>query len=405
MNYKGYPTIIVHGFFGWGDSDFINKVAPYFGGYWGAGDKGIDKYLMSQGYEAYCPSVGPWNSSWDRSCELYAIIKGGTVDYGKVHSEKYHHARYGRTYPGLIKDWGEPGQHAKINIIGHSFGGPTVCRFTSLMEAGSEEERAGTPAEELSPLFAGGHGNLVHTATTLSGTNNGTTMASFARNKIGDLVNWLLLGVLSTTFGDTPVMKFWDMKMDRFGISKDPKDITGWHLRKPTACREGVEAYIANDEDNIMREMSVETQAEINKQLTISPHMYYFAHCACRSKKIGNTNIQLMELKSFPIAHISALVTGWFNSPSLKKNFGVNADWFASDGPVNTICCRGPFVGKAQPAVDWKDGMEIKPGVWHNMPVEHKDHFSWMGYLEKKQTYYDDFRAMVERANSLPDAD
>lgn len=398
-----YPIIIVHGFFGWGEGDLLNKVVPYFGALGGIGNRGIDKYLQSQGYEAYCPAVGPWNSAWDRACELYAMIKGGTVDYGKVHAEKSGHARYGRTYPGLVPDWGEPGAHAKINIIGHSFGGPTVCTFTSLLEQGCAEEREGTPAEELSPLFAGGNAKLCHTATTLSGTNNGTTLASAARNNVlGKAVNWLLLGILSTTFGDTPVMKVWDMKMDRFGISEDPAHIKGWNLRSPLAKKAEVNRYIANDFDNIMQEMSVETCAEMNKLQAISPSIYYFARRACRSTRILGTNIQLMELKSFPVAHISALITGWFNTPSLKKNYGVNPDWYASDGPVNTVCTSGPF---DKPSVEYTDGMEIKPGVWHNMPVEHKDHFSWMGWLEKSDVYKDYFLGMAKLAESLPDAE
>jgi len=169
-----YPTVLIHGFFGFGESDMIDK----FMHYWGfRPDRNVAKHLVKTGHEVFYPSLGPFNSSWDRSCILYAYLFGGRVDYGKVHSEKYGHARYGRTYPGVLKDWGKPGNHAKINIVGHSFGGPTVITFANLLTRGNAEEVAGTPADELSPLFKGGQGDLLHTVTTLTGVNNGTTLA------------------------------------------------------------------------------------------------------------------------------------------------------------------------------------------------------------------------------------
>ena len=51
------------------------------------------------------------------------------------------------------------------------------------MANGCQEEVECTPANELSPLFVGGKGNLIHTVTTLSGVNNGTTFASAPFNK------------------------------------------------------------------------------------------------------------------------------------------------------------------------------------------------------------------------------
>ena len=146
-----YPTVFVHGLGGFGSGDLTDMVFHYWGF---SPKKNILQYLRKQGFEVYNPSLGPVNSGWDRTCELWAQLFGGTVDYGKVHSEKYGHARYGRTYAkGLIPDWGMPGKHEKINIIGHSFGGPTVKEIANLIANGSQEEINGTPAEELSDLF------------------------------------------------------------------------------------------------------------------------------------------------------------------------------------------------------------------------------------------------------------
>ena len=47
--------------------------------------------------------------------------------------------------------------------------------FVELLTNGSPEERAATPEGQLSPLFEGGHGDLVKSITTISGPFNGIT--------------------------------------------------------------------------------------------------------------------------------------------------------------------------------------------------------------------------------------
>ena len=158
-----YPTVFLHGFFGFGEADGVDKVIPY----WGVRqDRKLLPYLEKNGFETYHPSISPFNSGWDRACVLYAYLFGGRVDYGKVHSEKYHHERFGRTYPGVLKDLGKTEAHKKINIVGHSFGGPAVICFAGLMTHGAPEEVAATDPDDLNPLFKGGQGHLIHTAST-----------------------------------------------------------------------------------------------------------------------------------------------------------------------------------------------------------------------------------------------
>ena len=89
-----YPFIVIHGFLGYGEETLFAKVFPYFGF---RPDRNVIKAAREAGFEVYQPSVGPFNSMWDRACDLYAQIIGGTTDYGKVHSEKYGHKRYGHT--------------------------------------------------------------------------------------------------------------------------------------------------------------------------------------------------------------------------------------------------------------------------------------------------------------------
>ena len=77
-----YPIVLVHGFMGWGP----NEMGSY--NYWG-GKRDMVQEFESQGFEVLVTNVGPISSNWDRAVELYYQIKGGQVDYGKTHSEKF----------------------------------------------------------------------------------------------------------------------------------------------------------------------------------------------------------------------------------------------------------------------------------------------------------------------------
>ena len=76
------PIFLLHGFLGWGRDEMDNFY------YWG-GKFDLQNWLIEQGYEVYTLSVGPVSSNWDRAIEAYYQIKGGQVNYGVAHSEKY----------------------------------------------------------------------------------------------------------------------------------------------------------------------------------------------------------------------------------------------------------------------------------------------------------------------------
>lgn len=89
-----YPFVFVHGLMGWGERSMLDPIMPY----WGMTTGNLMKYLNSKGYESYAAQVGPLSGAWDRACELYAQLVGGTVDYGAAHSAAKGHDRYGITY-------------------------------------------------------------------------------------------------------------------------------------------------------------------------------------------------------------------------------------------------------------------------------------------------------------------
>jgi len=165
-----YPYVFVHGLMGWGSYDAQYDLMPYWGMFGGE----LLSKLNAKGYDCYAASVAPSDSAWDRACELYAQLTGTVVDYGKEHSERCGHERFGKDFTGiaLIDDWDSEN---KINLLGHSFGGATIRVFASLMAIGSEAEINATDPDEISPFFLGGKEDWIHSLTSLAAPHNGTT--------------------------------------------------------------------------------------------------------------------------------------------------------------------------------------------------------------------------------------
>lgn len=390
---NNYPTIIVHGFLGVceGKYNYFNYLFNYFGGF--TGD--VVRDLNTMGYEVYLPGLGAFAPVWDRCCDLYAYIFGGTVDYGKVHSEKYGHARYGRTYPGVLKDLGTPGDHAKVNLVGHSFGGPTLCLFSSLMEQGAADEIAGTPADELSPFFKGGQGHLLHTVTTLNGTNTGTTLVQMLPRSVRNGAMAAIDAVVVAT-GRSAFAKVIDFKMDEWGLTVDPDEATEG-FQNPLDYKELIKKNIEGDE-NMFHQMSVEYSRQLAaERYCISPKTYYFAERCVRThpNKAGKHNANLTN--TMPLFDLTAPIIGRYTN----KSMGIDESWFPNDGMVPLPSQGAP---ENMPSKDYSEGVVIEPGIWYNMPVSDNDHESMVGMFVNNDKTTNRFKKILDRSKYLPDA-
>lgn len=387
------PAVFVHGLLGMGEDDKVDSMIHY----WGSKEADLIGHLRSEGRTVYNPSLGPVNGAWDRCCILYAMLKGGRVDYGKVHSEKYGHARYGKTYPGLIPDWGEDGPNRRIHIFGHSFGGPTILEFAELLRAGSEEERTATPPDELNPLFEGGKGDWLKTVTTLSGVNNGTTYASLIPEKGMRLFSEAALFLIAA-IGNTRLTKFYDMHMQQWGIMKDPDDIHLGYVRIPLSSVKAIHRFGQNTLDHIGFELTVDVMHDLNETRGVDPKVYYFARIGRRSKDDGHghqvpTKNMCKEMK------MSSYLTGFHIPKRLKQKFGLGKEWLPNDGIVN---CIGQSAPLNLPHEDATDIASCKPGKWYNMPVEDKDHMSWCGWGMTPEEFYEFYDNLLAQYDALP---
>ncbi|KAF1788730.1 Alpha/Beta hydrolase fold [Phytophthora cactorum] len=196
-----YPVVLVHGFGGWGRDELLGFK------YWGGIQGDIQEELEALGYTVYTASIGPFSSNWDRACELYAQIKGGVTDYGLL------------TQPTTITC-----ASAKTTRVCHSMGGQTIRMLAQMLEKGT----TGAPVEETtytSPLFEGGH-DWIHSITTISTPNQGTTLAD-GFSEIGDTIKDLLVSIINVLgiFGDS-VDLLYDAQLDQWGITAKQDDET-----------------------------------------------------------------------------------------------------------------------------------------------------------------------------------
>ena len=377
---SSYPTVFIHGLGGWGEADGIETKLHYH--YWGfdTGGRDLIGRLRQTGNEVFFPSLGPFTSAWDRACELWAYLFGGRVDFGKAHSETYGHARYGRIYPGVLKDAGTPGAHEKINLIGHSFGGPTAVLFAELVWNGSEEERAATPEAALSPLFAGGHA-LIHSVVTLSGVNNGTTFADF----FGEKGIKALAGAIYTAnalAAPTPLMGLLDFHTDQWGIMQKAVSVPSVY---PSLRRRmnGVKRLLNCRLDNVGYELQVTYAAKLNEKRAPCPSVYYYAFRCCRTHDDGRGR-QVPDRDMRRILKLWSTVIGRYKPEKLRA-FGFDDSWLPSDGIVNVKCLGAPF---GAPVKAYDPAEKAEPGIWYEMPVEDKHHMSWVGIGEEPEAFF-----------------
>lgn len=396
-NGNNYPVVLVHGYLGWGEDDKREERLHY----WGAKkDCNLIEHLRDEDYTVFAPSLGPMSSAWDRSCELWAYLVGGRVDYGKVHSKKYGHARFGRTYPGVLKDWGR-GENKKINIFGHSFGGPTVITFCNILSEGSKEEQEGTKESDLSDFFKGNKGDWIHTCTTLSGVNNGTILASIFGRPLLKLSSFgLFMGFGAKA--EESALKDQDPHLDRYGLQREPKDIDTPIENNMMSFKNILNAlkFTRNDLDNIIFEMGIETASKaMPKYVKANPHVYYFARVADCSKK----NILGMYHVGEPFSKISigaSYISGSFISRRLKK-MGITKEWLKNDGLVSVPGQKAPFHLES---IEWDENPDTaKPGIWHNCPSMFWSHLSWDGFDIPIDDFYKFYDKSLELYRSLPD--
>ncbi|MCY6959314.1 esterase/lipase family protein [Clostridium brassicae] len=366
-----YPIVLVHGFMGFGRDELLGYK------YWG-GLVDVQETLNKLGYKTYTATVGPVSSNWDRACELYAYIVGGTVDYGEAHAKKFGHNRYGRTYPGLYKKVSDKN---KIHLIGHSMGGQTIRTLTQLLSEGSEDEK-NCKQKNLSPLFEGGK-HWIHSVTTISTPNNGTTLSDSI--PAGEFLS-SAFGLVGKITGQSGLLSsFYDFKLDQWGLKKE-KGESQFQYNKRV-----LQSNIWNRTKDISSyDLSTQGAKELNQWVKAQPDVYYFSWITQATRESLISDHSLPQIGPMnPLFYGTARKMGKYtrndkNLPIIDKK------WFPNDGVVNSYSQNGPKLG-SNDIIEQYNG-QAKIGQWNVMPIIiNTDHMDVIGTFGNVKDWYIDY--------------
>lgn len=372
-----YTNVFVHGVAGWGSYDERYRKIPY----WGMLGGDMLTFLNQEGFNCYAASVSPFGSAWDRACELYAQLTGTRVDYGKAHSEKMNHPRFGEDFTGkaLIGNWNS--EH-KINLIAHSFGGTTIRVLCQLLAEGCIEEQKVTDSSELSELFKGNKSDWIYSMTCLATPHNGTT-AYMVAERTNEMEG-------STSIkSDKNASKL----SSSFSYVKDGR----------------------MENDYAEYDMEIDHARKMNEFLPIISSIYYFSYPYSITKK-SPTGIQIpMKHKVEKMFKLKSQKMGAYIGET-ENGFQVTDQWQENDGLVNTFSALAPFGQKirvynssesyttqlSRLQLENRNSVNIiKPGVWNVMPVTQGDHMSVIGGILKVKDVRKQYAEILEMINKL----
>ena len=342
------PIILVHGFNGFTDDINPNVLSHY----WGGDKLNIRQDLEQNGYNAYEASISAFGSNYDRAVELYYYIKGGTVDYGAAHAERYGHERYGKTYEGVYKDW-QPGQ--KVHLVGHSMGGQTVRQLEELLRNGSQEEieYQKTHGGDISPLLQGGHDNMVSSITTLGTPHNGTHAADELGNEA--LVRQVVFD-LGKRLGNKNSRV--DFGLSQWGLKQQPGESYISYLLRVKNSK------LWQSKDNGLYDLTRDGATDLNRKTSLNPNIVYKTYTAeaTHPTLIGKQKADYNMFLPFT-------VTGNVIGKATEK------EWRENDGLVSVISSQHPFNQAYTEATDTN-----QKGIWQVTPTKHDwDHVDFVG--------------------------
>ncbi len=359
---NNYPVVFVHGLYGWGKDDLKDN------NYWG-GKSDLIKDLNDKGFKVMSATVGAISSNWDRACELYYYIKGGTVDYGAAHSAEYGHERYGKTFEGIYKEWDGT---SKLHFIGHSLGGETVRLLIELLKNGSKNEQAyyaSHKSEGISPLFLGGK-DWVESITAVATPLNGATFANYVDDKAPSVKS--LFFTAGTLLGTNFTKIKFDLKLDQWGLKKNSEESLIDYMV------DAQNSKVWRSTDNALTDLTTDGAEKLNNMTGTYSDIYYFSYNGNNSVRNPLTGYYLP--KQISIGSVSAVITGRYRQNNELPN-GDKA-WWKNDGTVSVISAQYP-IGEAH-----KDNNGIiEKGIWIvNSTMDNWGHSDFVG-LGSKQGY------------------
>ncbi len=376
-----YPVVLVPGVVGYSEDTLPGKILPCFG----TTATSVSKVIKSMGMDCHTASFGLVSGIWDRTCELYAQIFGGRVDYGEAHSKKFDHDRFGKTYPGMIGVKPE-----KINLIAYGFGAPVARLFIDLLCNGSQEEINATDPDELSGLFKGENRGFVHSLVTVAGVNSGITLPLALETKIP---NARKLYVEAAAVAESIVahMNYIDPYYEKHGITFTQHGFAfNYNDKEHLVDEESLNNYLSKTDDNILYEISPDGMDKFNRNMSAAEDTYYISFAGSVTKNLFG-KITIPTLKAGICAPLALLISTFENY--LPEYPTVTENTHENDGFVNTDSSLPPI---SEHSAAFKSADRCVPGVWYMMPVSERNHLSFAGLFNRPDKYRNEVYELVK---------
>jgi len=382
---NNFPIVLIHGFMGWGS----DEMGDYH--YWG-GKSDLKEDLENDGYTVIELSVGAVSSNWDRAIEAYYQLKGGQVDYGKGHSNKYGLVQKpkGKKYNGIYPQWDESNP---IHIIGHSMGGQTARMLNYLLTHEIYEDEINGIKEE--SYFLGGiQTNLIRSITSISTPHDGTTLANITV-KIIPFIQYFV-GVAGLVGSD-----YFNFDLEQWNFHRLKEETWSSYIKR-------MRKHPAWNSKNMSAwDLSLDGAKELNDFLQASPDIYYFSIVTSTTKIKDQSNFHNPLPKTPLLTRSRAKLMG---SRPGYWNDGTPTDstWYENDGVVNTTSMYGPSTGSngSDPITEYDESELLIPGQWYYIKTPNMDHWSVIGHdfnstdrISRGKTLIIDH---VSRLNALP---
>ena len=381
ISQNNYPIILIHGFMGWG----ADEMGGY--SYWG-GDSSLIKDLNKNGANIFEVSVGPISSNWDRAIEAYYQIKGGQVDYGLLHSEKYNIIQRpdAKKFDGIYPQWDE--SHP-IHIIGHSMGGQTARMLEYLL---TQEFFINEDLKEKSNLLSNANIGWIKSITSVSTPHNGTTLTYLITSTIPFIQYFAgMAGVLGNSY--------FNFDLQHFGFHRKKKEMWISYVNRIS------KSSILKTNNFCSYDLSLDGAMQLNGYLQASPNIYYFSFITSTTYRDKKTDLQI-PIDETPLinkarAKLIGTRTGyWLNGEQ------TDTLWFENDGVVNTISMYGPTTGAngPDPIIEYDQNDLLITGQWYWQKIEEMDHWSILGHFgseEKKMRARNVFIDHIKLLKSL----
>ncbi|MDP6401872.1 MAG: lipase [Candidatus Marinimicrobia bacterium] len=380
-----YPIVLIHGFLGWGPDEM--------GGYkyWGGKDD-IADLLRQEGHTVFEVSVGPVSSNWDRAVEAYTQLKGGQVDYGKAHSEKFGLIQKpeGKTFVGLYPEWDE---NHPVHIIGHSMGGQTARVLQYLLASKIYEDQESTIFEK-SPLLGQVNLKWIHSITTIATPHNGTTMAELVTNTFPFVQYFVgLAGVVGT--------RFYDFDLEQWNLTRKANESWSSYVSR-------MRTHPAWETKNISSwDASLDGAKAMNNYAVASADIFYFSILTSITEKNADNHFH-SPVRSAPLlirarAKILGTKVGYWQD-------GTNTDstWYENDGLVNTCSMAGPTTGTNGPdtITPLVEKDVLISGQWYTIGPLKMNHWNIIGHKlmlgNLSETAMDLYKSHALRLSMLP---